>query len=123
MNKEQLISLIELIKRKFDLNEKQISRRLGYDEGHVAQIKSRGPISDKFVNALKREFDIKESKEYVHDMPPSVANEEAIPYGENYLLKIIDRLTRTIESQQITINNLIGNDSKKTSGKVSNGMV
>jgi hypothetical protein len=123
MNKEELISLIELIKRKSGLKENQISRRLGYDEGHVAQIKNRGPISDKFVNALKREFDIKESKEYVHDMPPSVVSEEAAPYQQNYLLKIIDRLTRTIESQQITINNLTGSGSKKTARHVSNGMV
>lgn len=120
MDKKSLFNLIESIKEKTGLSEKGISLRLGYKSGHVAQVKNRGPISDKFVNALKREFDMEDEKKYTYDPAPpqNIVSEPAVVYGNasdpNYLIAIIKLQAEAILSQQTTIYNLTHPASKKT---------
>lgn len=115
MEKKAFINLIESIKRKTGLNEEQISVRMNYGKGHIAQVKNRGPISDKFVNALKREFIEKKIADENEEL--MVFEPEAI-YGNamnpDYLIGIIKTQAETILNQQNMINTLTNKPSKKT---------
>jgi hypothetical protein len=51
-------SLIELIKTQTGLNEEAVAKRMGYNEGYISQTRSRGKVSNKLINSLKREFGI-----------------------------------------------------------------
>lgn len=50
---EDLNRLIESIKRKTGLTEEGIARHLKYNEGYIAQTRSRGKVSVKFTQALQ----------------------------------------------------------------------
>jgi hypothetical protein len=53
---DDLNALIERVKQALNLTEEQISAKMGYNEGYIAQTRARGQVSDKFMDALKREF-------------------------------------------------------------------
>jgi hypothetical protein len=52
----QFNDLIISIKSATGLNEEEISKRLKYNEGYIAQTKSRGNPNGKLIENLKREF-------------------------------------------------------------------
>lgn len=53
---EQFNDLISSIKMKTGLSEEGISKRMKYNEGYIAQTKSRGKPNAKLIDNLKREF-------------------------------------------------------------------
>jgi transcriptional regulator with XRE-family HTH domain len=55
---DELNRLIDSIKRKENLTEEQIAQRLKYNEGYISQVRSRGKVSPKFIDNLKREFGV-----------------------------------------------------------------
>lgn len=48
-----LETLIESIRRKTGMNEEEIARKLKYNDGYIAQTRSRGKVSIKFIQALQ----------------------------------------------------------------------
>lgn len=52
----QLNTLIESIKTDTGLTEEEIAGRVGYNEGYISQTRTRGEVSNKFMESLKREF-------------------------------------------------------------------
>lgn len=117
MNQNDMISLIDKAKRRTGMNEQELSVYMGYHLGHVAQVKSRGIISKKFIrsiNKLIESWDKESEAEYngttnkFPDKYDSLVMESKSEYGNNThdLILIISRLSSTIESQQITIEKL-----------------
>lgn len=52
----ELNDLIETIKKRTKLNEEDISKRMGYNEGYISQTRSRKKVPPKLFNNLLREF-------------------------------------------------------------------
>ena len=53
---EDLNKLINSIKSAENLTEEDIAVKLGYNYQYISQIRARGFVPDKFMEALKREF-------------------------------------------------------------------
>lgn len=55
---EQFNDLIESIKKRTGLNEEAIAARINYNKGYISQARSRGEVSQKFIQALQTTFAI-----------------------------------------------------------------
>lgn len=109
---DDLDRLIYSIKMATALNEGEIALRLGYNEGYLAQVKSRGVIPGKLIKALEREFrdDLPKAKSQSTNIAKSnnasMLNESQASYNEKTpddvpgLLKLLVQREREINESQ-----------------------
>lgn len=108
-------TLIETICNEYNISEKDISESLGYNSGYISQVRNREIYPDKFISKLHYRYPLPTA-------PSKVSEPEAV-YTVNHhdtLMDIISRQTRTIESQQQTIHELVL--VKKSSSGFASGM-
>lgn len=91
---KELDLLIESIKRAKGLNQGEIEKRMKYNKGYLSQVKSRGDVSTKLLDNIKREFGIGLQKANFQ------ANEPQGEYGKD---KTIENLSESV--RKLTDNN------------------
>jgi Tol biopolymer transport system component len=95
---EELDYLIESIKKAEKLNEGQIAARMGYNEGYLAQVKSRGQIPAKLMNALQREFTLRKAT--------SEVSEPQVVYGNSTVASLADSVKSLSQTELINAENI-----------------
>jgi hypothetical protein len=86
---KDLDTLITSIKAHYNLTEEDIVKRVNYNEGYISQSRSRGMVSEKFVEALKREFAKSNEETLQKDAPvnQSKPQQGAVPdYRDEFIL-------------------------------------
>lgn len=118
---DDLDNLIESIKKRTFLNEEQIATNLGYNEGYISQVRSRGKVSGKFIRALKRAHpETLQNANFSRETDANNQSNETStenPEKKNSLEKSIENLTETgkiqaqnermrIENEKVTVESI-----------------